>query len=73
MFDHYHRLLPQKGAFLVVSGFDDTHAGVIEKELIKRGFNVVEQVKVYGTTAALVPESSFVWVGFGLKRISGDQ
>jgi ribosomal protein L11 methyltransferase len=73
MFDHYHRLLSQKGALLVVSGFDDTRAGVIEKELIKRGFNVVEQVKVYGTTAALVPESSFVWVGFGLKRISDDQ
>jgi hypothetical protein len=57
----------------VVSGFDDTHAGVIEKELIKRGFTVVEQVKVYGTTAALVPESSYIWVGFGLKRTSSDQ
>jgi len=69
MFGHYHRLLPLKGALLVVSGFDDTHAAFIEKELIKRGFVVVEQVKVYGTTAALVPESSYVWVGFGLKRI----
>ena len=73
MFDHYHRLLPQKGDLLVVSGFDDAHAAFMEKELIKRGFTVVEQVKVYGTTAALVPESSYIWVGFGLKRISGDQ
>ena len=73
MFDHYHRLLPQKGDLLVVSGFDDTHAGVIERELVKRGFTVVEQVKVYGTTAALVPESSYTWVGFGLKRVSSGQ
>jgi ribosomal protein L11 methylase PrmA len=73
MFDHYHRLLPRKGALLVVSGFDDSHAAVVEKELINRGFTVVEQVKVYGTTAALAPESSFIWVGFGLKRASSDQ
>ena len=73
MFDHYHRLLTVKGDLLVVSGFDDTHAAFIEKELIKRGFVVVEQVKMYGTTAALVPESSYIWVGFGLKRVSSDQ
>ena len=72
MFDHYRRLLPLKGDLLVVSGFDDAHAASIEKELAQREFVVVEQVKVYGTTAALVPESSFVWVGFGLKRISSD-
>ena len=73
MFDHYHRLLTVKGDLLVVSGFDDTHAAFIEKELIKRGFVVVEQVKMFGTTAALVPESSYIWVGFGLKRVSSDQ
>jgi ribosomal protein L11 methyltransferase len=73
MFDHYRRLLPLEGDLLVVSGFDDAHASSIEKELVQREFVVVEQVKVYGTTAALVPESSFIWVGFGLKRISSDQ
>ena len=73
MFDHYRRLLPLKGDLLVVSGFDDALAGSMEKELAQRGFIVVEQVKVYGTTAALTPESSYIWVGFGLKRISSDQ
>ncbi len=73
MFDHYRRLLPQKGDLLVVSGFDDAQAASIEKELTQRGFVVVEQVKVYGTTAALVPESSYIWGAFGLKRISSDQ
>lgn len=70
LFDHYRRLLPLKEDLLVVSGFDDVHAASIEKELTQRGFVVVEQVKVYGTTAALTPESSYIWVGFGLKRIS---
>jgi len=73
MFDHYRRLLPLEGDLLVVSGFDDAHAAFMEKELAQREFVVVEQVKVYGTTAALVPESSFIWVGFGLKRMSSDQ
>ena len=72
MFDHYRRLLPLKGDLLVVSGFDDAYAASMEKELAQRGFVVVEQVKVYGTTAALTPESSYIWVGFGLKRISSD-
>jgi len=72
MFDHYRRLLPLEGDLLVVSGFDDAHAASIEKELIQRGFIVVEQVKVYGTTAALIPEGSYIWVAFGLKRISSD-
>jgi ribosomal protein L11 methyltransferase len=73
MFDHYRRLLPQKGDLLVVSGFDDAQAASIEKALIQRGFIVVEQVKVYGTTAALTPESSYIWLGFGLERISNDE
>ena len=72
MFDHYRRLLPLKGDLLVVSGFDDAHAASIEKALAQRGFVVVEQVKVYGTTAALIPEDSYIWVAFGLKRISID-
>jgi len=72
MFDHYRRLLPLKGDLLVVSGFDDAYAASMEKELAQRGFIIVEQVKVYGTTAALTPESSYIWVGFGLKRISSD-
>ena len=69
MFDHYRRLLPLKGDLLVVSGFDDALAASMEKELAQRGFIVVEQVKVYGTTAALTPESSYIWMGFGLKRV----
>ena len=69
MFDHYRRLLPLKGDLLVVSGFDDAYAASMEKELAQRGFIVVEQVKVYGTTAALTPESSYIWMGFGLKRV----
>jgi len=73
MFDHYRRLLPLEGDLLVVSGFDDAHAASIEKELARREFAVVEQVKVYGTTAALVPEGSYIWVGFGLKRVSSGQ
>lgn len=73
MFDHYRRLLPLKGDLLVISGFDDAHAASIEKELTQRGFVVVEQIKVYGTTAALIPESSYIWVGFGLKRVSSGQ
>jgi ribosomal protein L11 methylase PrmA len=73
MFDHYRCLLPLMEDLLVVSGFDDAHAASIEKELTQRGFVVVGQVKVYGTTAALVPESSYIWVAFGLKRISSDQ
>jgi hypothetical protein len=73
MFDHYRRLLPQKGDLLVVSGFDDAQAASIEKALIQRGFIVVEQVKVYGTTAALTPERSYIWLGFGLERISNDE
>ena len=72
MFDHYRRLLPLKGDLLVVSGFDDALAASMEKELAQRGFIVIEQVKVYGTMAALTPESSYIWVGFGLKRISSD-
>ncbi|MDH3358410.1 MAG: 50S ribosomal protein L11 methyltransferase [Desulfobacteraceae bacterium] len=72
MFDHYRRLLPLKGDLLVVSGFDDAHAASIEKALAQRGFVVVEQVKVYGTTASLIPEGSYIWVAFGLKRISID-
>jgi hypothetical protein len=64
--------LPLEGDLLVVSGFNDVHAASIEKELAQRGFVVVEQVKVYGTTAALIPESSYIWVAFGLKRISSD-
>ncbi len=73
MFDHYRRLLPLKGDLLVVSGFDDALAASMERELAQRGFIVVEQVKMYGTMAALTPESSYIWVGFGLKRISSDQ
>jgi ribosomal protein L11 methylase PrmA len=69
MFDHYRRLLPLNGDLLVVSGFDDAQAASMEKELSQRGFVVIEQVKVYGSTAALTPETSYIWMGFGLKRV----
>lgn len=70
MLDHYRRLLPLNGDLLVVSGFDDAFAASIEKELTQRGFIVVEQVKLYASTAALTPENSNTWVGIGLKRVS---
>lgn len=69
MFDHYRRLLPEKKDLLVVSGFDDAQAASIEMELDQRGFAVIETVKMYGSTAALTPEASYTWVGFGLKRV----
>jgi len=69
MFDHYQRLLPQKGDLLVVSGFDDAQAAFMEKKLTQRGFVVIDKVKVYGSTAALTPETSFIWMGFGLRRV----
>jgi ribosomal protein L11 methyltransferase len=69
MFDHYRRLLPQNEDVLVVSGFDDTQTAFIEKELTQREFVVIEKVKVYGSTAALTPEASYIWMGLGLKRV----
>jgi ribosomal protein L11 methyltransferase len=72
MFDHYHRLLPQKGDLLVVSGFYDVQATDIEKQLSQRGFTVLERVEVNAWAAALTAESSYTWVGFGLKRVASD-
>jgi len=72
MLDHYRRLLPLEGDLLVVSGFDDVHAVLMEKELAQRGFIVVDRVKAYGSTAALTPESSDAWVGMGMKRVLTD-
>ncbi len=69
MFDHYRRLLPQKEDLLVVSGFYDVHAAHMEKELVKRGFVVMEQVKVHQSAAALTEVCSDTWVGFGLRRV----
>ncbi|MEJ2656149.1 MAG: 50S ribosomal protein L11 methyltransferase [Desulfobacterales bacterium] len=69
MFDHYRRLLPQKEDLLVVSGFYDIHAAHMERELVKRGFAVTEQVKVHASAAALTEECSDTWMGFGLKRV----
>lgn len=69
MFDHYCRLLPGKNDLLVVSGFDDIQAASVKKELTQRGFVVIDKAKVYGTTAALSPETSYTWMGFGLKRV----
>ncbi len=69
MFDHYHRLLPQKDNLLVVSGFDDFHGLHMEKELVRRGFVVTEKTKVHASAAALADECSDTWVGIGLKRV----
>ena len=69
MFDHYRRLLPLKEDLLVVSGFDDAQAAFMEKELIQREFVVIEKVKVYSSTAAVTPETSHIWMGYGLKRV----
>ena len=72
MFDHYRRLLPQKGSLLVVSGFYDVQATDIQEQLSQRGFTVLERVEVNAWAAALTTESSYTWVGFGLKRVAGD-
>jgi ribosomal protein L11 methyltransferase len=69
MFDHYRRLLPQKDDWLVVSGFYDVHGAHMEKELVQRGFTVMERVKVHASAAALAEACSDTWVGYGLKRI----
>jgi ribosomal protein L11 methyltransferase len=70
MFDHYRRLLPQKGDLLVVSGFYDVQATDMEKQLSQRGFTVLERVEVDAWAAALTAESSYTWVGLGLKRVA---
>ncbi len=72
MFDHYRRLLPQKGSLLVISGFYDVQATDIQEQLSQRGFTVLERVEVNAWAAALTTESSYTWVGFGLKRVAGD-
>jgi ribosomal protein L11 methyltransferase len=69
MFDHYRRLLPQKGDLLVVSGFYDVQAADIEKQLSQRGFSVLERVEVHAWAPALTAEFSYTWVGLGLKRV----
>ncbi|MEA1947707.1 MAG: 50S ribosomal protein L11 methyltransferase [Thermodesulfobacteriota bacterium] len=73
MFDHYRRLLPLKGDLLVVSGFYDVQAADMEKELFQRGFAVLERVDVHAWAAALTEESSYTWVGLGLKRVARDK
>jgi ribosomal protein L11 methyltransferase len=72
MFDHYPRLLPQKGDLLVVSGFYDVQATDIEKQLSQRGFSVLERVEVNAWAAAITAEFSYTWVGLGLKRVASD-
>jgi ribosomal protein L11 methyltransferase len=59
MFDHYRRLLPQKGDLLVVSGFYDVQATDMENQLSQRGFTVLERVEVDAWAAALTAESSY--------------
>ncbi|MBU0986188.1 MAG: 50S ribosomal protein L11 methyltransferase, partial [Proteobacteria bacterium] len=68
MFEHYRRLtLPNEG-LLVVSGFCDVNAANIEKELVCKGFTVLERVIVDAWAAATTPEYTYTWVGLGLKR-----
>jgi ribosomal protein L11 methyltransferase len=70
LFDHYQRLLPLKGDLLVASGFFDVQAGEVEKELVQRGFRVVERVQIHASTPALTDVCSDTWVGFGFKRVA---
>ena len=71
LFDHYQRLLPLKGDLLVLSGFYDVQAAEVEKALDQRGFRVLERMQVHASAPALTEECSDTWVGFGLKRVSG--
>ena len=68
MFDHYRRLTLPKHGLLVVSGFCDVYALDIEKELLNRGFTVLERVIVDAWAAAITSEYTYTWVGLGLKR-----
>jgi ribosomal protein L11 methyltransferase len=68
MFDHYRRLTLKGEGLIVVSGFYDVQAADIEKELIRKGFIVLERVEINAWAAALTSECSCCWVGLGLKN-----
>jgi ribosomal protein L11 methyltransferase len=68
MFDHYRRLIPRNQGLLVVSGFYDVQAAVMEKELARKDFVVLEKVEISAAAAALTSECSCTWVALGLKN-----
>ena len=68
MFDHYRRLTSPNESLLVVSGFCDVNTAEIERELIQRGFSLVEKVIVNAWAAAITSEYTYTWIGLGLKR-----
>lgn len=68
MFDHYRRLTLRGEGLIVVSGFYDVQAADIEKELVRKGFTVLERVEMNAWAAALTSECSCSWVGLGLKN-----
>ena len=72
MFDHYRRLIPRNQGLLVVSGFYDVQAAVMEKELARKDFAVLERVEISASAAALTSECSCTWVGLGLKNTAND-
>ena len=71
MFDHYRRLTFLDDGLLVVSGFYDVQTANIEKELVRRGFNILEKAEINAWAAAFASEYSCTWVGLGLKINSG--
>jgi len=73
MFDHYRRLTLLNEGLLVVSGFYDVQAANIEKELVQKGFVVLERVEINACAAALTSEYSCTWAGLGLKMVTGDK
>lgn len=70
MFEHYRRLTLRGDGLIVVSGFYDVQAADIEKELVRKGFMVLEKVEINAWAAALTSECSYSWVGLGLKKIT---
>ena len=68
MFDHYRRLIPVNQGLLVISGFYDIQTAVIEKELARKDFVVLERVEITAAAAALTSECSCTWVALGLKN-----
>lgn len=69
MFDHYRRLLPSKGNLLVIAGFYDVQAEEIKKEITRRGFDLLESAQVHAWAAAIPPDGSYTWAGFGFRKL----
>lgn len=68
MFHHYRRLILMNHGLLVVSGFYDVQEAYVEKELARKGFDVLERAEINASAPALTSECSCTWVALGLKN-----